>query len=79
MLENKLDKILATLANNRALYGQLIEAVQFEAEEARERLKSLAVAALYDPSKVPLACGQGGAYDAWASLAARLRRFELKK
>lgn len=76
MSENKLDKVFIKLSNSPVLYQELIDAVAAEAMEAKNQLNSRAVRALYHPEEAPQACGQGGVYQNWEDILARLRRIQ---
>lgn len=76
MSENKLDKVFTKLSNSPVLYQELIDAVEAEAMEAKNKLNSHAVQALYHPEEVPLACGQGGMYQTWNDILLRLHRIK---
>lgn len=76
MAGNKLDKVFATLANNRSLYQALIDGVEEETIAAMDKFHTSAASALYHSNEVPQACGQGGVYHAWDDLLNRLRRIQ---
>lgn len=76
--ENKLDAVFSMLANNPAIYQQLMDAVEVEVLNAQAELHTHAVQALYHSEAVPQACGRGGVYQTWSDILARLRRFQHK-
>ena len=76
MAEDRLDKVFTALANNPAFYQQLIDAVKAEVAAAKDKMQTAAVRALYHPEEVPQACGQGGVYQAWDDILARLLRVQ---
>lgn len=73
-MANEFDTVLSTLANNPALYKRMLDAVSVEVESSRERLRTSAVSALYHASEIPMACGQGGVYEAWLDIQRRMQR-----